>query len=213
VNAPPSWKSKYGLTTGYRNRKKAEYFDDTINKDEWQKEVYIEASKLMQSAKLRKVYDIGCGSGYKLVHFLQEYDTVGFDLEATLTYLRKTYADRAWQSVSFDDRTIPPADLVVCADVIEHVEDPDALLDFLSHITGQYLVISTPERDLVYPQGHRCLRGPPANRSHIREWSFTEFGKYVASKFDIVQHRVTNVQQATQMVVCRNLPRDYTKSR
>jgi hypothetical protein len=58
VNAPPSWKSKYGLTTGYRNRKKAEYFDDTINKDEWQKEVYIEASKLMQSAKLRKVYDI-----------------------------------------------------------------------------------------------------------------------------------------------------------
>jgi SAM-dependent methyltransferase len=204
IDARPSSHSHYGIAQGYRHRKRKRYFDDTAETDEWQREVYSAAADLMQSEGLSTVYDVGCGSGYKLVHYLGKYDTTGFDIEPTLTFLKKTYPDRKWRFAAFDDRSFPPADLVVCADVIEHVDDPDALLSVLRDLTGQYLVLSTPERDLVYKERDRRRHGPPWNITHVREWSFAEFGSYVGSKFDIVEHRVTNREQGTQMVVCRN---------
>jgi SAM-dependent methyltransferase len=205
IYAPPSRDSRYGIAAGYRHRKRTLYFDGTAETDEWQREVYVAAADLMRSQGLCTVYDVGCGSGYKLVHYLGEYETTGFEIEPTLTFLNRTYPDRRWRLVTLGDRSLPPANLVVCADVIEHVDDPDALLNLLRHLTGEFLILSTPERDLVYAEGDRRRRcGPPWNITHVREWSFAEFGSYVGSRFDIVEHLVTNREQATQMVVCRN---------
>jgi SAM-dependent methyltransferase len=203
LDAPRSPARQYGIGPGYRHRKRARYLDDTAQADEWQREVYMAAADLMRSEGLTTVYDVGCGSGYKLVHYLGEYDTIGFDLEPTVMFLRKAYPDRAWHFVSLDDRSFRPADLVVCADVVEHVDNPDTLLDFLYHVTGRYLVLSTPDRDLIYPKGHRRHGGPPWNIMHLREWSFAELAAYVDLKFEIVEHRVTNKAQGTQMMICR----------
>src|SRR5690242_8171342 len=155
LDAPRSTDSQYGIMPGYRHRRRTHYFDDTPRMDEWQREVYVAAAELMKKERLRTVYDVGCGSGYKLMRYLGDYDTTGFDIEPTLSFLRKTYTDRKWRSVTFEDRDVASADLVVCADVIEHVDDPDALLAFLSRVAGRYLVLSTPDRDLVYPENGR----------------------------------------------------------
>jgi SAM-dependent methyltransferase len=205
IDAPLSSDSRYGITAGYRHRRRQRYFDGTAETDEWQREVYMVAADLMRSEGFCTVYDVGCGSGYKLIHYLGAYDTTGFEIEPTLTYLTKTYPDRKWRLAELGDRSLPPANLVVCADVIEHVDDPDALLNLLRHMTGRYLVLSTPDRDLVYAEGNcRRRRGPPWNITHFREWSFAELGSYVGSMFDIVEHRVTNREQGTQMMVCRS---------
>ena len=187
----PSPESRYCIRGCYRHREKARYFDDTQLTDEYQKEVYEAVADIMRSEGLHAVYDVGCGSGYKLLRYLGNFDTVGFDVEPTLSFLKSKYPEREWKAVSFDDRTLPAVDIIVCADVVEHVENPDALLAFLDRIVGRFLVISTPDRDLMYNSGDNGHCGPPRNPCHLREWSFSEFEQYIGSYFDIIEHRIS----------------------
>ncbi len=194
--------STYHIAVGYRHRQETVYFDDTALTDEWQREVYLEAATLMARNQLSTVYDVGCGSGYKLITYLGQYDTIGFDLPETVAFLRKKYPDRKWISELSDVGTAK-ADLVICADVIEHVLDPNILLDFLTTVCGHYLVLSTPDRSLLHSQKSDLFLGPPMNPYHVREWTFDEFAAYISEHFDIVNHCISNVIQATQMIVCR----------
>lgn len=66
-------------------------------------------------------------------------------------------------------------DMVICSDVIEHVQDPLNLLDHIQNnmAEGALVVISTPCRD-AWGVG---ASGPPNNHFHVREWSGPEFHK------------------------------------
>jgi SAM-dependent methyltransferase len=112
----------YGIAPGYVHRSAAVYYDDTENTDNWQREVYEAAREIMKANDLHSVYDVGCGSGYKLVNTLGDFDSVGFDVPQTVAVLKARYPDRKWFSGPLDN--LPKADLVICGDVIEHVSDP-----------------------------------------------------------------------------------------
>ena len=193
--------SKYCIRGGYQHRTKYSYFDDTALADEYQKEVYLRATEIARVEQVKAVYDVGCGSGYKLIHYLGDYDTVGFDVPETLPFLRKTYPERKWAHAPFSDRTHAPADLVVCSDVIEHVLNPDELMGFLLSLTRKYLVLSTPDRNREYPALSRLQLGPPHTEHHIREWSFKEFRRYVDQFVDVKEHLHSHPTHATQMIV------------
>src|SRR5262245_19311574 len=105
-------KSEFCIRGAYKHRTEISYFDDTRLTDEYQKEVYLRAAELARSEKAKTIYDVGCGSGYKLIHYLGQYDTTGFDVPETLEFLRRTYPDRKWASAKFSDRSYSPADLV-----------------------------------------------------------------------------------------------------
>jgi hypothetical protein len=115
-------------------------------------------------------------------------------------------------SGSYNNLTIPKADLVICADVIKHVDDPDALIGFLVKRARYWIVVSTPDRDLMY--GYRLINkhyhGPPKNPSHIREWTMPEFGCYVREFVKIERHAISNRHQGAQMIVARAM-HSYTK--
>jgi SAM-dependent methyltransferase len=195
--------SKFDIHPGYTHRSRIAYFDDTENTDNWQREVYETARDLMREKGLRTVYDVGCGSGFKLVHMLGEFDTTGIDLSQTIQQVRQVYPDRKWISGSFDELELPPADVVICSDVVEHVADPDALMSFLARTTREWAVLSTPDRDLVYGWRNPHRFGPPENPAHVREWNMAEFGRYAGRYFSIERHFVSNREQATQCVVAR----------
>lgn len=196
-------RSLYELPAGYRHRRQVSYYDDTANEDEWQREVYEAARDLMRERHLRTVTDVGCGSGYKLVEILGEYETTGLDLPQTIERVRRTYPDRNWIAGSFENARVPKADLVICSDVIEHVADPDALMRFLVGLSNDTIVISTPDRDLFYSWRSRNRFGPPSNPAHLREWTMAEFGRYVGRFLAIERHEITNREQGTQMIVGR----------
>lgn len=201
-------RSKYEIKPGYYHRRRHHYFDDTTNRDGYQREVYEEALRIARVNHLRSVIDVGCGSGFKLVHYFGDFDSIGVDVEPTYSWLRKTYPDKKWVRAFTEESQHLNADLVICADVIEHVEDPDQLLTYLARCSRGWVVLSTPERDLARGAHHY---GPPPNPAHVREWNFAELHRYIGARFEIESHEISNVEQRTQMVVFRVRSNDDSK--
>lgn len=171
-----SSKVEFGIRTLYRHRRNNEFFDATGSQESWQKEVYEAAARSAEDANATVVFDVGCGSGYKLMKYFGKLRTVGFDVEQTVTMLKQKYPGRDWRCSNFTARIDEAADIVVCADVIEHIPNPDQLMEFLSRIRFRKLFLSTPERHLVYGFDQS---GPPLNKAHCREWTMDELAGYV----------------------------------
>lgn len=194
---------KYCINRFYRARSQYNHYDDTANEDQWQLEVYLHALGLIKKNHLKSIVDIGCGSAYKLITYLGECETLGLEVPVNVEMLQKRYPERQWQISDFSTKPNITTDVVVCSDVIEHLVNPDELLDYIRGITYKYLILSTPERSLLYKPWNRGYWGPPRNRCHIREWTYKEFGEYISVHFDVIDHRVTNLEQRTQIIVCQ----------
>ncbi|HVM38973.1 MAG TPA: methyltransferase domain-containing protein [Sphingomicrobium sp.] len=197
------WRRRHGIAAGYTHRDSVAFDDASGKEDQWQREVYEAARAIMIRHGLSSVHDVGCGSGYKLVHMLGEFDTTGIDLPQNISWVRELYPDRTWVAGGFEDVQLAKADLVICADVIEHVADPDALMRFIVSIARDRVVLSTPDRRLAYDWRSDHHLGPPENPTHLREWNKPEFRRFVARYLQIERHEITNREQATQMIVGR----------
>jgi len=122
-------RDKYYLPQNYRARLDNKHFDDTsvmFANDEWQKEVYIAAmllarrlvpsnndngtgrGKHQERNRTGLVLDIGAGSGYKLMKFLSpEFETIGFETEPAISFLRKKYPNEEWVDSGKPDESLP----------------------------------------------------------------------------------------------------------
>lgn len=188
----------YFIKENYTHRESVRYHDDTkksYDSDKWQKEVYILAKKYAEEETYSKILDIGTGSGFKLLKYFKDFDTTGMDLTPTVEWLKNKYPDKSWTD-SFEP--IYNMDVIIASDVIEHIADPDELLDLIEKSEPKLIVLSTPDRNLL----QKGYDGPPRNTAHFREWSFDEFRKYIESRFNIIEHLITNKKQGTQTIVC-----------
>ncbi len=168
-------------------------------------EVYLHALGLMKKHNFKSVIDIGCGSAYKLITYFEEYQTVGLELPVNVEILKERYPEKRWEVCNLTKDPELSTDVVICSDVIEHLVDPDELITFIKTIDFKYLVISTPDRSLIHKPWKVKYYGPPKNKAHIREWTFHEFNKYLSLHFNVIDHRVTNLGQYTQMAICKPL--------
>lgn len=189
----------YFIRDGYRHRSEASYFDDTECTDQWQREVYRFAREVFDQKHLTTVCDIGCGSATKLVRYFAGCNIIGLDVPKTCEWLRRKYPNLSWMELDFKNAPSLRADLVIAADVIEHVLDPDELLEYIASLDPKYVVLSTPDRNLLGAGTHD---GPPHNPTHIREWSFAEFEAYAGNRFQVLEHFISNRAQATQCLLC-----------
>jgi hypothetical protein len=171
---------------------------DIDYKDEGQKEVYMFAKQFMEENALNNVIDVGCGSAYKLINMLGKFNTIGIETEPCFSYLNKTYPFSKWllsgekeKSFLYYDE-LYNSELVICSDVIEHIINPDILLDYLISLNAKYYIISTPCRQILcnhpkfYTTYNKSWNGPPINNCHVREWTMNEFKEYISNKFDII---------------------------
>lgn len=202
IDSAPAVPEKFCLSPRYKSRQEYWHYDDMLAEDHWQLEVYLQTYAIMRKNNFSRIADIGCGSAFKLMTYLREYETIGYELPVNVEILRKKYPDRKWKVSDFQSDELIDVDVIVCSDVIEHLVNPDELLQFVRQQKFKYLVLSTPERDLVYSKSDSASLGPPKNPAHLREWNFPEFEKYIGMHFKICKHLVTNAEQATQMIVC-----------
>jgi hypothetical protein len=193
----------YYLHAGYQSRKTAEAYTGHEGRSEWQGEVYRYAREIALQYSIKSICDVGCGSGYKLVKYFSQFSFVGLDTPAAVELLRKNYPTYTWLPCDFG--TAPPIqpNLVISADVIEHLLQPELLLQYIVAMRPDWVVLSTPDRNLLRMGTHN---GPPTNPSHYREWNMTEFRSFVGEYMDIVEHFISSASQCTQCILARPFP-------
>jgi len=183
----------YKIKEGYVHREIAKNFNDLENTDEWQKEVYEKALEISINCNYKIIVDVGTGSAYKLIKYFNNYETIGYDIPKFVKKLKEKYSNKTWR----DDFVPVQCDLLIASDVIEHLKDPNELIDFIKKSSPKKIILSTPDRELI--STHQD--GPPSNRSHYREWNFNEFYEYVSDYFLIEEHFISNEFQGTQIIV------------
>jgi SAM-dependent methyltransferase len=213
----PSHKS-WHIFEGYRHRREVclskgivsvpeaemlpldQYIDSDKSSRRYQKAVYKYASKIHEGGR---VLDIGCGTGYKTMKFFGKSETLGLEIEPTLSLLREKYPHRYWEEGDLKKIPTDRFPLVICADVIEHIIDPDDLLNFIGKINFSNCVMSTPDRNTLNNE-----LGPPRNSSHLREWLFAEFESYIGEHFQVMEHfQCREPGYKSQVVVFRKYTR------
>jgi len=136
------------------------------------------------------ILDVGAGEGFTLEMFRENH--IGERLEG-IEYMDEAlkFAKRLHPQVKIKKGNIyelPYAansfDLVICNEVLEHLDDPKKALNELKRVTKKYLILSVPNEPLFTIQ--RILRGKNvgklgAHPEHIQHWTSGAFEKFVAS--------------------------------
>jgi trans-aconitate methyltransferase len=188
--------------------------------------IYLHAKKILIENHLGSVVDLGCGPAHKLAKLIAPYcqRTVGIDQDDIISLCKKNYPSIEFHDANFEDPKISlgkPFDMLICADVIEHLAHPDRLISLIFQIStnGAYLVISTPERDFV--RGKDNMQSP--NPAHVREWNKDEFNRFLRSmNLEIIEHIIVperkfmwsltdfteiikkrSILKTTQLITCR----------
>lgn len=185
----------YFLHDSYIHRTEYYDFDDTPFTDEFQLPVYQYAKRVMELYKFKSVMDIGCGSGFKLVTQMRQYKTLGLDMPKTVGWLMARYPNNQWEVCDWNN-PVQGYELIIAADVIEHLKDPDQLLLYIQKCKPKRIILSTPERDNLCMDTHD---GPPHNIHHVREWNYTQFQSYIRHWFIVREHFVN---ADTQILEC-----------
>ncbi len=151
----------------------------------YQYHVYQLAAAIASRESRFSIADVGCGPATKLLHFFGEkYELYGFDLPESIQICKQRHERGVFSEVDFDgavnsDGLQKKFELIICADIIEHLANPAYLIDFIRDIAAPDAKIlwSTPNRNRLYASETLS----PANPAHVREWSDSEFKQFVES--------------------------------
>jgi 2-polyprenyl-3-methyl-5-hydroxy-6-metoxy-1,4-benzoquinol methylase len=205
-------KNNFFIKPGYKINAKPKRFNDCVEDAlTYQLDVYRFAKRIAEESQCRSVLDIGCGFALKLAKYLHPLgiDITGIDEDHAISHCQREYSFGNWHVDNVEKPEYPargPFDLIVSADVIEHLVDPDALLTYIRNCASPdtLVVISTPERDL---RRGVDTPGPPQNPAHVREWNRAELHSYLADRgFPIVRHEIMDLREGMrtcQTVLCR----------
>lgn len=153
-------------------------------------------SSLLARVQPSKILEVGCGEG----------DIVSLALKQTNSSILATdisakVLDEAQQAIN-DPRVkfeqlnilnIPvtekyQADLVVCCEVLEHLEDPEAGLDRLHELTTSRCILSVPREPLwriMNMARGAFLKDLGNTPGHLQHWSKNAFISFVSRRFTI----------------------------
>lgn len=144
----------------------------------------------------RRALDLGCGTGYGTAMLVEAdaahvtaVDIAEQAVEATRRRAAGATVTRAdIHKLPFDDASF---DLVVCLEVIEHVDGQEAALDEIRRVMApeSVVLISSPNRG-VYP---------PGNPHHVHELSSAELRAALAKRFRHVALRQQSAHLATRI--------------
>ncbi|MBP6882748.1 MAG: class I SAM-dependent methyltransferase [Candidatus Levybacteria bacterium] len=152
---------------------------------------------LVQEVKTLKpttVLDVGCGEGFTLerlrkakvgkhlegIDFLELAIKLGQKEHPQLILKKGSAYDLKYKDNSFD--------VVICSEVLEHLDDPEKALSEIVRVSKKYCVLSVPNEPF-FMLGN-LARGKNISRfgndiEHINHWAFWQFKKFVGKKIKV----------------------------
>lgn len=155
-------------------------------------------SKFVNHVSPKEIHEVGCGEGYWVIKWRQQgINARGSDFSSEVIEIAKENAARANLSPElfavksvYHLQKADSAELVVCCEVLEHLESPEAALQQLQQITGSHLIVSVP-REPVWRMLNmlraKYLRDFGNTPGHIQHWNKKQIVQLVQRYFDVVE--------------------------
>jgi len=154
---------------------------------------------LVAKASPKDIYEIGCGEGFWELRLLSQGKQIrGSDFSSSVIEIARSNASKQGidpgvfhtKSIYDVDSEDDVADLVVCCEVLEHLENPELGLASLQKIVGRRLILSVPRepvwRILNVARG-KYLSQLGNTPGHIQHWSSSEFINLVSQYFRLLE--------------------------
>ncbi|GAB4277304.1 MAG: hypothetical protein Kow0056_08630 [Coriobacteriia bacterium] len=147
-------------------------------------------------ANPKSILEVGCGQGWltaQIAQALPSARVVGLDIRPqAIEYARSLCATAEFlvgdgAALPFNDSEF---DLVVCSEVLEHVEDPQSVLDEMDRVGRGHAILSVPHEpwfwltNLVRLRYLRTLGNCPG---HIHHWTASSFRRMLSERYSRVQ--------------------------
>ncbi len=152
----------------------------------------------IKDLKPKTILDVGCGEGFTLdllqkqgigeklegVDFLKTAIDIGKKERPHIHLKEGSIYNLPYKDNSFD--------LVICSEVLEHLEDTQKALNELRRVTRKYVVLSVPNEPFFMLANF--IRGKNWSRwgndiEHINHWSTWGFKRFVETRFRVLTVR------------------------
>jgi 2-polyprenyl-3-methyl-5-hydroxy-6-metoxy-1,4-benzoquinol methylase len=172
-----------------------------------------ELNRLVRKVDPRDLHEIGCGEGYWVIRWHREgIRARGSDFSTQVIEIAKENAIKndtpqnlfTIKSIYNLEKVADCAELIICCEVLEHLEDPDAALRNLQKVVSNYLIISVPREPIwriLNMLRAKYLTKLGNTPGHIQHWSRKKIVELVANYFDIVH---VAAPFPWTMILCRN---------
>ncbi len=150
--------------------------------------------KLVEDLEISSVLDVGCGEGFTLDKLQKKH--IGGRLEGmdnspdAIEIGKKLHPDFVLKKgdvykLAYKADSL---DLVICTEVLEHLDDPRKALLELIRVSKKYVLISVPNEPLFTMQ--RFLRGKNILKlgdhpEHIQKWSSKSFQQFIIKNSEL----------------------------
>lgn len=163
-------------------------------------------------AGVKEFHEVGCGEGYWVLKYADKgFSTRGSDFSTEVISIAKKNAKKHGVSESafkvesiYDlDPSVDAADLIICCEVLEHLEHPLVGLEKLKEITRDYIILSVPSEPLWRIMNMARLKYLPQlgnTPGHLNHWSARSFTQMVSRYFDVIS---VSKPLPWTMVLCR----------
>lgn len=160
---------------------------------------YLITLGIIKRLKVSNVLDVGCGEGFLLeklkkngigknlegVEFLKTAIGIGKKIHPGITIKQGSIYSLPYRNSSFD--------VVLCTEVLEHLDDPEKAYKEILRVTKKYCLISVPNEpffmlaDLVRFKNVSRWGNDPDHRNH---WTYFSFKKFLKKeKVKIIEYK------------------------
>ena len=158
---------------------------------------YRHLSQILYGMSPQNILEVGCGEGFSTARIMEALtphsNYLAVDIEPSLvekTKARNPQVDAEVASVlelPYADKSF---DLVICLEVLEHLDTPARGLEELCRVSRQSIIVSVPHEPFF--RIAQLLRGKNIARlgndeDHRQNWSPAGFKEFLANHVDILQ--------------------------
>ena len=146
---------------------------------------------------VQKITECGCGQGHVNQHLeglfpnaqVQGFDINADDLKIAQAEKLRDETHLYLKSI-YDLNEQDQADLIVCCEVLEHLEDPQLALQKMASLKAQHYLFSVPReplwRILNFMRG-KYMKDWGNTPDHCNHWSTRQFKAFVSTELDVIE--------------------------